>query len=185
MEIEQLEKKYENKVKEIEIKLKSKYFVPNTKIDLSSVESDSTSIKIIAYDDMFYDMYFKKKYFNDFDKKYLNIENKITGNIIKDLNLLFDYFDKLFLHDVKFKISKYEDKFNYFSPNFKNEIFLYNSLDKETYQQSEFRKQLWFIENIINKKILPYYKNYDININFFDDDNYNMVWIIFKIIKKN
>ncbi len=178
MEIEQLKKDYESKVKQIKIKLKSKYFIPDMKID-------SSSIKIMAYDDMFYEMYFKKKYFNNFGKNNLNIEYNISGNIIKDLNLLLDHFDKLFLHDTKFKISKFEDKFNYFSPNFENEIFLYNSLDNETYQQSEFRKQLWFVEDIISKKILPFYKNYDININFFDDDNYDMVWMIFKIIKKN
>lgn len=177
MEIEKLRKDYENKVKQIEINLKSKYFIPNTKID-------SDSIKIKAFDDMFYEMYFKKKYFNDIGKKNLNMEYNITGNIIKDINLLLDYFDKLFLHDTKFKISKFEDKFNYFHPNFENEIFLYNSMDMETYQQSEFRKQLWYVEDIISKKILHFYKNYDININFFEDDKYDMVWIILKIIKK-
>ena len=53
MEIEQLKKDYESKVKQIKIKLKSKYFIPDMKID-------SSSIKIMAYDDMFYEMYFNR-----------------------------------------------------------------------------------------------------------------------------
>ena len=178
MEIEQLKKNYENKVKQIELNLKRNYFIP-------IIKYDTPVIKLNAYDDMFYEMYFKKKYINVIDKKNLNIEYNISGNIIKDLSILLEYFYKLFLHDTKFKISKFEDKFNYFSPNFENEILLYNSLDKETYQQSEFRKQLWFVEDTISKKILTFYKNYDININFFNDDKFDMVWIIFKIIKKN
>ena len=171
-----LSEEYKNKVKQIEMKLKSNYFMPISKINPSS-------IKINAYDDMFYEMYFKKKYFNNLSNEILNIDLKISGDIIKDLKHLLKRFDRLFLHDINFKISKFQDKFNYFSPSDENEIYLYNSMDMETYQQTEFRKQLWNIEDIIQKKILTFYKEYSININFYEDDKYDMVWMIFKIIQ--
>lgn len=167
---------YKNKVKQIEMKLKSNYFIPTPKINPSS-------IKINAYDDMFYEMYFKQKYFNKFSNEILNIDLKISGDIIKDLKHLLKRFDRLFLHDINFKISKFQDKFNYFSPADENEIYLYNSMNMETYQQTEFRKQLWNIEDLIHKKLLSFYKEYKINISFYEDEKFDMVWIIFKIIR--
>jgi hypothetical protein len=179
MDIDKLKKEYEYKVKNIDLNLKKKYFIPNIKLNPSS-------INISSFDDMFYEMYYKQKYFtNLFNNNNLNLDVKVSGNIINDLKVLLKRFDRLFLHDTNFKISLYNQEKNYFTPTNENEIFLYNSLDNETYQQSEFRKQLWYIEDIIKEKILPYYKNYNININFFDDDKYNMMWIIFKIIKQN
>lgn len=176
MDIDKLKKEYEYKVKNIDLILKRNYFIPNIKLNPSS-------INISSYDDMFYEMYFKKKYFINFFNNNLNLDIKLSGNIINDLQLLLKRFDRLLLHDINFKISLCNQENNYFTPTNENEIFMYSSLDNETYHQTEFRKQLWYIEGIINEKLLLFYKNYNININFFDDDKYNMVWIIFKIIK--
>ena len=123
----------------------------------------------------------------------LNICNNFSNNIIRDINNILSGLNKLsksdnyYLHDDKFKIVKKEKKSNYFNPSNDNEILLYNSIDKTTYQQSEFRKQIWKIEEEIKEKINEYAKNnneYTVNIDFYDDSKYEMVWILCKINKR-
>jgi hypothetical protein len=186
MEIDKLQKYYENNVKNIELNLKKKNFNQYNSNQYNFNQNNinlNNTIKINAYDDMFYEMYLKKKYINNFDKKMLNIEYKITGNIIKDISLLLTYFNNSYLHSEYFKISRYGDK-NYFTPNSLDEIFLYNSIDNITYKQSDFRHQLWYIENIINNKILSKYTNYTITNDFYEDEKFDFIWIIYKL-KKN
>ncbi len=176
--ISKLREKYKSNIKEISDNLKGRYFTP-------MVKPNENLIKITSFDDMFYEMYFKRKYVSNISKNQLNFDHKLTGNIISDLRYLLKSFDRLFLHDIDFKVSKYvPGEFNYFTPNSDNEILLYNSIDMETYQQSEFRKQLWNIEDIIQRRYMNFYKNYDITINFYEDDKYDMVWIILKLAQK-
>jgi len=173
-----LQESYKKKVHEIDINIKRKFFVPVYK-----EHEQKASIK--AYDDMYYEMYFKSKYFDLNVMNNINIELQNSGNIINDIKLLMSRIDIKFLHDNKFKISKSlsdKDK-NYFNIKDEKEVILYNSIDKNTYQQSEFRKQIFKIENILKNEYTKIY-NKDITLSFYDDQKYDMVWIIISIINR-
>jgi hypothetical protein len=166
---------YKNKIDNISLQLKKNYF---KYVDTTKPEK----IKLKSYDDMFIEMYYKKKYTN-FDMCNLNIDFDISGDIIKDIKILLKKIDKLFLHDSDFKISKYTDKNNYFTPSNENEIYLYNSIDIETYTQTEFRKQLYKLEEHLKNLKYKYTNITDIIYQFYEDDKYDMCWFIIKIIK--
>jgi hypothetical protein len=173
--LKKIQKKYENEFNIMKINNNKKFFVPIYKINKNKVH-------IKSYDDMYLEMYFKSKYLDINIMNNINIDTINTGNIINDINFLMNKIDINFLHDNKFKICKYNTiKINnYFNPKDTNEIILYNSIDKTTYQQSEFRKQIWKIENIIKTEYNNIY-NKNINISFYDDEKYDMVWIIITI----
>ena len=57
-----------------------------------------------------------------------------------------------------------------------------NSLKKNTFQQSDFRKKLYTFEEKI-KEYLLIKNNYNIKVNFFEDEEYKLVWIIVEISK--
>ena len=172
------QEKYKNNINNINNSFKSKFFYNNN-------IKNKENINIKSYDDMFYEMYFKQKYFDSNIINNINIEYPNSGNIIKDISYLLSKIDIYFLHDDKFKISKFNNKNNYFVPNNENEILLYNSIDKETYQQSEFRKKMWKIEDIINNYYSKIYIEYKINISYYDDDKNNMIWILINLTNNN
>lgn len=175
--IKEMQTEYKNKITNISNILKKNFFYPIH-------NNTNDAIKILSYDDMFYEMYFKKRYINEHNKNILNIENVFSGNIIKDLQHLLNKFDIKYFHDNKFKVSKYNSNMqNYFKCDTINNIMLYNSMDQISYQQSEFRKQLWSIENAMKTKYCDYYKNYNMSIEFYEDEKYDMIWIIVKIKK--
>jgi len=110
----------------------------------------------------------------------INLEYPNSNNILKDISYLLTKINIKFLHDDKFKICKFISNFNYFNPKDEKEIILYNSIDKNTFQQTEFRKQLWHIEDVIKNYYSKIY-NESIEITFYDDEKYDMIWIIVKI----
>ena len=169
-----LQEKYSSNVNIINKNLKTKFFNP----DFSKFKKDS--IKISSYDDMYDTMYFKQRYFNDNIIKTINLEYPNSNNILKDICFLLTKINIKFLHDDKFKICKFISNVNYFNPKDENEIILYNSIDKNTFQQTEFRKQLWHIEDVIKNFYSKIY-NKSIEVSFYDDEKYDMVWIIVKI----
>lgn len=166
---------YKHKINDISLQLKKNYF---KYIDITKPEK----IKLKSYDDMFPEMYYRKKYTN-FDMCNLNIDYDISGDIIKDIKFFLKKIDILFLHDSDFKISNYIDKYNYFTPSNENEIYLYNSINKETYSHNEFRKQLYKLENNMKYLKSQYVNIKDIVFQFYEDDTYGMCWFIIKIIK--
>lgn len=175
-----LQDKYLSEVNIINNNLKKKFFNP----DFSKLSKLGTlskeSIKISCYDDMYEQLYFKQKYFSYDIMNSINLEYQNSNNILKDVSFLLTKINIKFLHDNKFKMCKFISNVNYFNPKDENEVILYNSIDKNTFQQTEFRKQLWHIEDVIKNY---YSKIYDknIEITFYDDDKYDMVWIIVKI----
>jgi hypothetical protein len=173
-----LQEKYSSNVNIINKNIKTKYFNP----DFSKLKKES--IKISSYDDMYYQLYFKEKYFNHDIMNSINLEYPNSNNILKDICFLLTKINLKFLHDNKFKICKVVLKSNYFNPKDEKEIILYNSIDKNTFQQFEFRKQLWNIENVIKNYYSKIYDK-DIEISFYDDEKYDMIWIIVKINPKN
>lgn len=172
-----LQQTYFLNVNKINKNLKKKFFNP----DFTKLKKDS--IKITCYDDMYDIMYFKQRYFNDNIIKTINIEYPNSNNILKDITFLLTKINLKFLHDDKFKICNSEKRKNYFNPKDENEIILYNSIDKNTFQQTEFRKQVWHIEDVIKNYYCKIYDK-DIEITFYDDDKYDMVWILVKINPK-
>jgi hypothetical protein len=170
-----IQEKYKNNVSEIDKNLKSKYFIP--KYDINQ-----NKINIKCFDDMYPEMYFKSKYLDNSYINKLNMSYDYTNDVIRDVKCILNKINIIFLHDNKFKISKSEKKSNYFNPLDENQIILYNSIDKTTYQQSEFRKQIWKIEEEINE-YTKLNNHYSINIDFYNDEKYEMVWILCKINK--
>ena len=142
----QIQDKYSSEVNNINNNLKKKFFNPDvTKLSKFNKES----IKIYSYDDMYEQLYFKQKYFNHDIMNSINLEYPNSNNILKDICFLLKKINIKFLHDDKFKICKFVSNVNYFNPKDEKEIILYNSIDKNTFQQTEFRKQLWHIEDVI------------------------------------
>ncbi len=172
-----IQDKYSSEVNNINNNLKKKFFYPDFN-KLSKFNKDS--IKISCYDDMFEQLYFKQKYFNYDIMNSINLEYPNSNNILKDICFLLTKINIKFLHDNKFKICKFTSESNYFNPKDENEIILYNSIDKNTFQQTEFRKQIWHIEDVIKNYYNKIY-NKSIEITFYDDEKYDMVWIIVKI----
>jgi hypothetical protein len=173
-----LQEKYSSNVDMINKNLKKKFFNP----DFSKL--NNKSIKISCYDDMYDTLYFNKQYFNHDIIKSINLEYPNSNNILKDICFLLTKINLKFIHDDKFKICKIKMEKNYFNPKDENEIILYNSIDKNTFQQTEFRKQLWHIEDVIKNYYSKIYDK-DIEITFYDDDKYDMVWILVKINPKS
>ena len=169
-----LQEKYSSDIDIINKNIKTKFFNP----DFSKLNKES--IKISSYDDMCDILYFKQKYFNNDIMKSINLEYPNSNNILKDICFLLTKINLKFLHDNQFKICKLISKSDYFNPKDENEIILYNSIDKNTFQQTEFRKQLWHIEDVIKNYYSKIY-NKSIEITFYDDDKYDMIWIIIKI----
>lgn len=172
-----LQDQYTSDVNIINNNLKTKFFNP----DFSKLgKFNKENIKISCYDDMYEQLYFKQKYFSYDIMNSINLEYPNSNNILKDVSFLLTKINIKFLHDNKFKMCKFVSESNYFNPKDENEVILYNSIDKNTFQQTEFRKQLWHIEDVIKNY---YSKIYDknIEITFYDDDKYDMVWIIVKI----
>ena len=176
--LKNLQESYKQKVNFINMNLKKKYFSP-------ILNNNIHTIKITSYDDMYKEMYFKHKYFNDsLLLNNISIEYPNSGNIIKDILFLTSKFDIKYVHDNKFKVSKYNNelnKFNYFNSKNENDIILYNSIDSNTFQQSEFRNQI----NQINITLKDYYSkiyiNNQIEMTFYEDEKYDMNWIIISI----
>jgi len=169
-----IQQKYLSDINIINKNLKKKFFNP----DFSKFKKES--IKISCYDDMYDKLYFKQKYFNDDFISSINLEYPNSNNILKDICFLLTKINIKFLHDDKFKIYKFKMEKNYFNPKDENEIILYNSIDKNTFQQTEFRKQLFHIEDVIKNYYSKIY-NKLIEITFYDDEKYDMIWIIVKI----
>lgn len=173
-----LQEKYSSNIDLINKNYKTKFFNP----DFSKFKKKS--IIISCYDDMYETLYFKQKYFNHDIMSSINLEYPNSNNILKDICFLLTKINIKFLHDDKFKICKLKMEKNYFNPKDENEIILYNSIDKNTFQQTEFRKQLWHIEDVIKNYYCKIY-NKSIEVSFYDDEKYDMVWIIVKINPKS
>jgi hypothetical protein len=172
-----IQEKYSSNINLINNNLKKKFFNPDfTKLSKFNKES----IKISSYDDMYEQLYFKQRYFNYDIMSSINLEYPNSNNILKDICFLLKKINIKFIHDDKFKICKFATESNFFNPKDEKEIILYNSIDKNTFQQTEFRKQLWHIEDVIKNYYSKIY-NESIEITFYDDKKYDMIWIIVKI----
>ena len=179
--LKSLQESYKQKVDTINMNLKKKYFSPTL------LNNFKQSIKITSYDDMYKEMYFKHKYFNDsILLNNISIEYPNSGNIVKDILYLLSKIDIKYVHDNKFKVCKYYklnelNDLNYFNPKNENEIILYNSIDLNTFQQSEFRNQINHINITLKDYYSKIYINNQIEMTFYEDSKYDMNWIIISI----
>ena len=191
--LKNLQESYRQKVDTINMDLKKKFFIQLFNNHVSNNISNSmSSIKITSYDDMYKELYFKHKYFNDiFLLNNISLEYQNSGNIVKDILYLLSKFDIKYVQDNKFKVckfnkfNKFNNELNYFNPKSEDEIILYNSTDLNTFQQSEFRKQINNINMIINNYYSKIYTNNRIEMIFYEDTKYDMNWIIVSINKVN
>ena len=175
--LKNLQESYKQKVNFINMNLKKKYFLP-------ILNNNTNSIKITSYDDMYKEMYFKHKYFNDsILLNNISIEYPNSGNIVKDILYLLSKIDIKYVHDNKFKVCKFDklNKLNYFNPKNENEIILYNSINLNTFQQSEFRNQINHINIILKNYYSKIYSNNLLEMTFYEDTKYDMSWIIISI----
>jgi hypothetical protein len=163
---------YKQKVSELELNTKKKYF------NMGVLNKDKLIIK--SYDDMYDVMYVKNRYYDNDIYRKLNQEYIKTGNVINDLKKIIKLtFDNKYFDDTEFKaVIKNNDlnDLNYLNPK-QNEKILFNSLKKNVFQQSDFRKDLYKLEEIIKNMNF----NESIKINFFEDEEYKLVWIIIEI----
>lgn len=167
--------KYKQNIDKINLDMKKKYF----KID--NINNSKNKIKITSYDDMYDVLYVKNKYFDTTLYKKINQEIIKSTNIINDIKKLLKLiFDDNYFDDTEFKSVTEHNDLNYLNPKVGDNI-IYNSLKKNVFQQSDFRKDLYRLENEI--KNLNFDKN--IKINFFEDDEYKLVWMIIEIKNKD
>ena len=166
--------KYQQNVVQIDLEMKKKYFK-------LSPYSDN-KLNITSYDDMYDLLYIKNKYLNKDVYKHINKEVYVSDNIINDvIKLLKVNFDISYFDDSEFKYVTKHNDLNYLNPKLYDYI-IYNSLKKNTFQQSDFRKKLYTFEEKI-KEYLLIKNNYNIKVNFFEDEEYKLVWIIVEISK--
>ena len=171
-EFDEIINKYKQNVDKINLDMKKKYF----KIDNFS----NNKINITSYDDMYDVLYLRGKYFDKTIYKKLDHEIIKSNNIISDIKKLLKLiFNDNYFDDTEFKAVTKHDEINYLNPKVGDNI-IYNSLKKNIFQQSEFRKELYKLENEI--KNLNFDRN--IKINFFEDDEYKLVWMIIEIKEK-
>ena len=163
---------YKNKIDAININMKKKYFSYQSPKPICNT--------ITSFDDMYDILYLKRKKLDDFDFD-IKYENNISLDISRLLKICFKtkYFD-----DNNFKYVSSHNKYNYFNPK-ENEKILYNSLRKSVYQHSDFRNDLYMFEDKLKKYVLEnnnkYNNKYNVKINFFEDEEYTIVWMIIEI----
>ena len=172
----QIRNQYKSNVEQISLHLKKKYFNHNdTK---KNNKSNNKTNNMSSLDDTF-DVFFKNKCNYNLSNFDLNIRysNNIFSDIIKILKITFgiNYFD-----DNAFKCVKNSHEFNYLNPK-EGEQIIYNSLRKSVFQQSDFRKDLYIFEEKVKDYILQQNKNNNVKINFFEDEEYSLVWMIIEI----
>lgn len=166
--------KYQKNVAQIDLDMKKKYFK-------LSPYSDN-KLNITSYDDMYDILYIKNKYLNKDVYKHINKEVSVSNNIINDLiKLLKNIFDINYFDDNEFKYVTKQNDLDYLNPKI-GEYIIYNSLKKNTFQQSDFRKNLYAFEEKIKEYLLIKF-NYNIKVNFFEDEEYKLVWMIVEISK--
>lgn len=163
---------YKNNVNKINLDMKKKYFKTNC--------NDTDKINITSYDDMYDVLYVRNRYFDKTIYKQINRELIKSTNIINDIKKLLKLiFNDNYFDDTEFKSVTEHNELNYLNPKQGDKI-IYNSLRKNIFQQSDFRKDLYRLENEIKNM------NFDNNvkINFFEDEEYKLVWMIIEIKKK-
>jgi len=164
------QKEYEEKIDIFINNTRSKYYKP----DLNKIKSEK--IKITSKDDMFLEMYHNKKYLN-YDNMYnINISYSISDDIIKDIKHILSQLCINFLNDDQFIVSK-NKVHNYFKHN--DKIMIYNALEKNIFSQLDFRKQIWKIEEEFGE-LSKYYKK-EITIQFHEEEDYNLIWMVVMI----
>jgi hypothetical protein len=170
--------KYKQNIDKINLDMKKKYF----KFDsINNNKINNNKINITSYDDMYDVLYIKNRYFDKTIYKQLNYEITKSKNIINDIKKLLKLvFDDNYFDDTEFKSVTEHNDLNYLNPKVEDNI-IYNSLKKNVFQQSDFRKDLYKLENEI--KNLNFDRN--IKINFFEDDEYTLVWMIIEIKNKD
>ena len=152
---------------------------------------NNTDLNIKSFDDMYDILYLKNKYYNkDLTQKInsniltsLNYTENKSGDIIKDIFNFVNRYRNLnnLLHDDSWIKSTYNDnKNNYFEAD-KNQTLIYNSTDKSSINYKEFKEFIYTLNSYL--QMLGKFYNFDTKIDLYEDEKYDMIWIIMSIKK--
>ena len=191
---------YKNNVENINRENKNKYFNYqfnnhiNNKSNTNNKSNINNMIKIRSLDDMFDILYLKNKYLNNniINKLYsniltsLNYKQEFTGNITIDIYRLLNKYNNLnnILHDTQWIKSTHISTNNYFDAD-ENQTLIYNSTDKTSLNYKEFKDFVYNINNELNElnDLNTSYENINLKVDLYQDDKYDMIWIIISINK--
>lgn len=166
-EINYIRNKYKQKVSEINLDLKKKYFC--------NIITNKVIKKISSFDDM-YDIINKNKFIYNLSEYDIKKNINIYEDIIKYCKIIFGI---KFFDDNDFKCVRLDNYFNYLNPK-EGESIIYNSLLKSVFQQKDFRDCVYLFEEKINNLYDNY--NNNVRINFYEDEEYEpLVWMIIEI----
>ena len=184
-----IDDEYKNNVNKINMNIKKSCF------NFTYKNNTENKIKITSFDDMFDILYLKHKYLNNniitnlYSSMLTSINHQYTncGNIIKDILSIINLYSNLnnILHDRKWIISNYnpsKSKKHYFDAE-ENQILIYNSSEKSSLNYKEFKQFVIKINNEL-QDINNIYINYSLKVDLFEDEKYDMIWIIIDIKKK-
>jgi hypothetical protein len=179
---------YKNNVNQINTNIKKSYF------NFTYTNNTENKIRITSFDDMFDILYVKHKYLNNniITNLYssmlssLNHQYIHSGNIVKDILSIINKYSNLnnLLHDRKWIISNYnsnKSKKHYFDAE-ENQTLIYNSSEKSSLNYKEF-KQFIIKINYELQELNKSYENYVLKVDLFEDEKYDMIWIIIDIKK--
>jgi hypothetical protein len=152
---------------------------------------NNTDLNIKSFDDMYDILYLKNKYYNkDLTQKInsniltsLNYTENKSGNIIKDIFNFVNRYRNLnnLLHDNSWIKSTYNDnQNNYFEADI-NQTLIYNSTDKSSINYKEFKEFIYTLNSHL--LTLGKFYNFDTKIDLFEDEKYDMIWIIMSVKK--
>ena len=168
--------------------IKKSYF------NFTHTNNTENKIRITSFDDMFDILYVKHKYLNNniitnlyssmltsLNHQYIN-----SGNIVKDILSIINKYTNLnnLLHDRKWIISNYnpnKSKKHYFDAE-ENQTLIYNSSEKSSLNYKEFKQFIIKINNEL-QEFNKSYENHVIKVDLFEDEKYDMIWIIIDIKK--
>jgi len=181
-----IDDEYKNNVNQINTHIKQFNF------NFTCSNNCDNKIKITSFDDMFDILYVKNKYLNNNIKTNLyssiltsiNHEYINSGDIIKDIQSIINNYSNLnnLLHDRKWIISRHNPEKNikhYFDAE-KNQTLIYNSAEKSSLNYKEFKQFVIKINNEL-QELSKIYKNYITKVDLFEDEKYDMIWIIIDI----
>ena len=179
---------YKNNINKINMNIKKSYF------NFTHTNNTENKIRITSFDDMFDILYVKHKYLNNniitnlyssmltsLNHQYIN-----SGNIVKDILSIINKYTNLnnLLHDRKWIISNYnpnKSKKHYFDAE-ENQTLIYNSSEKSSLNYKEFKQFIIKINNEL-QEFNKSYENHVIKVDLFEDEKYDMIWIIIDIKK--
>ena len=152
---------------------------------------NNTDLNIKSFDDMYDILYLKNKYYNkDLTQKInsniltsLNYTENKSGDIIKDIFNFVNRYRNLnnLLHDDSWIKSTYNDNKNNNFEADKNQTLIYNSTDKSSINYKEFKEFIYTLNSYL--QMLGKFYNFDTKIDLYEDEKYDMIWIIMSIKK--